>query len=103
MAERVRVLHTIAVFPLSSGAGENTKLTVNGLDRGRFHPLVAYPSGSTMEAELAEDVERIPLRWLRREPSALDLMAFVELVNVIRRTRASIVHTHNAKDGVLGR
>jgi glycosyltransferase involved in cell wall biosynthesis len=103
-SRRHRVLHTITTLPLVSGAAENTKLTLNLLDRNRFEPFLATQPGQPMDAEVAPDVVRIPLHWLGRalHPVA-DLCAFAELVSVIRRFRFDVVHTHNAKDGILGR
>ena len=104
MTRRYRILHAITIFPLSSGAAENTKLTLNLLDRGRFEPFLATAPGQSMDSEVAPDVIRIPLRWLRRPVNPLmDLLAFTELYNAMRRFRFDVVHTHNAKDGILGR
>jgi glycosyltransferase involved in cell wall biosynthesis len=101
---RYRVLHTITTFPLFSGAAENTKLTLNFLDRNRFEPFLATAPGQSMAPDVAPDVVRIPLRWLRRSINPIaDLGALAELVAVIRRFRFDVVHTHNAKDGILGR
>src|SRR5438445_9973396 len=104
MTRRCRILHTITTFPLSSGAAENTKLTLNLLDRERFEPFLATLPGQSMDAHVAPDVVRIPLRCLGRpiRPSG-DLIALAELYSVIRRFRFDLVHTHNAKDGIIGR
>jgi glycosyltransferase involved in cell wall biosynthesis len=92
------------LFPLSSGAAENTKLTLNLLDRRRFEPFLGTAPGQSMDAEVAPDVVRIPLRLLRRPINPfVDLSALAELYNTIRRFRFDAVHTHNAKDGILGR
>jgi len=89
---------------LSSGAAENTKLTMNLLDRDRFEPFLATPPGQSMDPEVASDVVRIPLRWLRRPINpVVDLRGLAELYRVIRRFQFDVVHTHNAKDGILGR
>ncbi len=101
---RYRVAHIITTFSKSSGAAENTKLTVNLLDRTRFDVFLATPPRESMVAELAPDVIHVPLSCLRRaiNPFA-DLFAFIELYRSIRRSRFDVVHTHNAKDGILGR
>ncbi len=104
MTRRYRILHTVTTFPLSSGAAENTKLTLNLLNRRRFELFVATAPEQSMDPEVAPDVVRIPLRWLSRRIGPLaDLCALVELCRVIRRFRFDVVHTHNAKDGILGR
>jgi glycosyltransferase involved in cell wall biosynthesis len=48
-------------------------------------------------------VEPVLVRWMRRNPSWHDLLALAELVRILRRERPSIVHTHAAKGGTLGR
>ncbi len=104
MRRRYRILHAITTFPVSSGAAENTKLTTNLLDRSRFEPFLATLLGQSMEPEVAPDVVRIPLVWLRRPINpVVDLRALAELYDVIRRFRFDVVHTHNAKDGIVGR
>jgi glycosyltransferase involved in cell wall biosynthesis len=104
VTQRRRVLHTITTFPQSSGAAENTKLTLNLLDRRRFEPFLATGAAQSMDEELAPDVVRVPLRWLKRPiHPVVDVAAFGELYAVIRKFRFDVVHTHNAKDGILGR
>jgi glycosyltransferase involved in cell wall biosynthesis len=57
-----------------------------------------------MDAEVAPDVVRLPVRWLRRRINPfLDIPALADLYRLIRRHSIDIVHTHNAKDGILGR
>lgn len=104
MTRRVRVLHLITTFPQSSGAAENTKLSVNLLDRERFETFLATQPGQSMETELAPHVKQVPLRWLRRRINpALDAAAAFEIWRTLRSHQFDIVHTHNAKDGILGR
>lgn len=109
LIRRYRVLHLMTLFETASGAAENTKLTLNGLDRTRFEPFLGtQPSpaehSADMDGELAGDVRRVPLRWLTRAINPLvDATAFVEMLRVMRRYRFDVVHTHNAKDGILGR
>ena len=104
MTRRCRVLHTTTIFPLSSGAAESTKLTLNLLDRSRFEPFLATAPGQSMDAEVAPDVVRIPLRRLRRPINPIaDLSVLVEIYGAIRRFGFDAVHTHNAKDGIVGR
>lgn len=104
MTRRYRVLHTITIFPQSSGAAENTKLTLNLLDRRRFEPFLATEAAQSMDQEVVPDVVRVPLRWLKRSIHPVyDVAAFGELYKVMRRFRFDVVHTHNAKDGILGR
>ncbi len=101
---RYRVLHLVTTFEVWAGAAENTKLTLNALDRTVFEPFVAIRPGQTMEAEVLPDVPRLHLRRLRRSVNPInDAAAFWDLVKLIRQHRFDVVHTHNAKDGILGR
>ena len=78
------------------------------LDPGRFdHRIVA---GSIGEGEgdyvslRAPHLAVLKVRGLGRAPRpADDLRALIGLIDVIRRFRPHIVHTHTAKAGVLGR
>jgi glycosyltransferase involved in cell wall biosynthesis len=88
------------------GADENTLLTVNGLDSGRFRVALAIGGGSEagMVAKVAPSVEILEFPELVREVSPRrDLAAFAKLRRHMRDRRYDIVHTHTAKAGILGR
>jgi hypothetical protein len=55
--------------------------------------------------DLAEQLDVRPLRVapMRRELGWRDVIAFAQLVRVLRRFRPDVVHTHAAKAGTLGR
>jgi glycosyltransferase involved in cell wall biosynthesis len=60
--------------------------------------------GNLQDAFVAEDVPVHILPGLRREESTTsDLAAFWRMIGVLRRGRYDVVHTHQAKAGVLGR
>lgn len=101
---RRRVLHTMTTFAASSGAAENTLITLNRLPRDRFEVFLATAPEQSMEPRLASDVQRLPLRFLHRAVRPhQDVLALAELYALCRRWRFDVVHTHNSKDGVLGR
>jgi glycosyltransferase involved in cell wall biosynthesis len=101
---RRRVLHIMTTFSVSSGAAENTRLTLNSLPRDRFEVFLALPLRQTTEPLLARDVTRLPLRHLVRPLRPWrDIAALIEIYRLCRRWRFDVVHTHNSKDGVLGR
>lgn len=103
-ARRYRVLHTMTTFAASSGASENTRLTLKLLPRDRFDLFFATRAGQSMEPQLPEDVSLLPLRHLRRPVRPLaDLLALMELYRLCKRWRFDVVHTHNSKDGIIGR
>jgi len=105
----VRVLHVITRLA-NGGAAENTIYTVNGLDRSRWSVELAI-GGSPGEDEtdqveklaIAEDVPVHRIESLVRNPGPGELRALGELRRLIRAGRFTIVHTHGAKAGILGR
>jgi glycosyltransferase involved in cell wall biosynthesis len=103
-APRWRVLHIITTFSVSSGAAENTRLTINSLPRDRFEVFIAVPPGQSMIPQITSDVTQVTLRRLVRPIQPMhDLAALVEIYRLCKRGRFDIVHTHNSKDGILGR
>lgn len=103
-ARRRRVLHIVTTFSVSSGAAENARLTVALLPRDRFDVFLAVRPGQSMEPHVASDVTllRVP-HLVRRIRPFLDVAAFVEIYRLCRKWRFDVVHTHNSKDGMLGR
>jgi glycosyltransferase involved in cell wall biosynthesis len=101
--DRIKVLHVVTRF--TDGAGGNTLLSVLGADSGRYDPWVASnPSGPLWERAERHGVTTVKLARLREVVSPLnDLLVLFALVRLIRRERFSVVHTHSAKAGFLGR
>lgn len=103
-----RVLHVITRL-IVGGAQENTLLSVEGLDRmPEFEVTLVTGIDRGPEGDLLERAQRttrlVILPELGRAISPLaDLIAFVKLYRLIRRSRYDIVHTHSSKAGVLGR
>jgi len=104
----VRVLRVIARLNVGGPALHVAYLSA-GLDlRGYSTTLVAgrIPSGedSMEDVPARHGVQVVRLRSMSREISPLaDLRSVVELARVIRRERPSILHTHTAKAGTVGR
>jgi glycosyltransferase involved in cell wall biosynthesis len=100
---RIKVLHLITRF--TAGAGGNTLVSVLGADQERYDVWVAGgPGGSLWERARSEGVKTVELRRLREILAPLDdLLALLQVVQLIRRERFTIVHTHSSKAGVLGR
>lgn len=105
----VRVLHVITRLA-NGGAAENTIYTVNGLDRSRWSVELAI-GGSPGEDEtdqveklaIAADVPIHRIESLVRNPGLGELRALAALRRLIRTGGYTIVHTHGAKAGILGR
>ena len=104
----MRVLRVIARLNVGGPALHVAYLSA-GLDlRGYSTTLVAgrIPSGehSMEDVPARHGVRVVRLRSMSREISPLaDLRSVVELARVIRRERPSILHTHTAKAGTVGR
>lgn len=104
----IRVLHIITRL-IVGGAQENTIFTAERLDASRYHVELASGPQTGSEGSLIEDVgaKGIPLTiipHLVREISPChDLLALSRLVQIIRRGKYTIVHTHSSKAGILGR
>lgn len=101
----IKVAHLITRLDLG-GAQQNTLHTVRALDRARFAPLLVCGEGGELDAEVRRDprVRAVFLSSLVREVSpARDLLALLELANLLRAERPDVVHTHSSKAGILGR
>ena len=100
---RVKVLHVITRF--WAGAGGNTLLSAVGMDPARYQVWVAgCPGGPLWERARAAGVGTVELRRFREVLSPLeDLYVLVQLIRLLQRERFTVVHTHSAKGGFLGR
>ncbi|HEY4412728.1 MAG TPA: glycosyltransferase, partial [Gaiellaceae bacterium] len=108
MAERVKVLRVIARLNVGGPALHVAYLTAGLAERGYDTTLVAgtIASGEESMAFVADahNVHIETLSELHREISPIrDLRAIVRLSQLIRRERPTILHTHTAKAGAVGR
>lgn len=100
-----KVCHIITRLDLG-GAQKNTLYTCAHLNREVF--LVTGPGGVLDEQAKAlsetHGFKLIFLPSLRREVRPIqDLLALLELANLLRAEAPDIVHTHSSKAGILGR
>jgi glycosyltransferase involved in cell wall biosynthesis len=101
--KRIKVLHVITKF--TTGAGGNTLLSAIGMDHAKYEVWIA----TAKAYELWERAERGGVRMFAlnkfKETIAplADLLVLWQLIRLIRRERFTIVHTHTAKGGFLGR
>jgi glycosyltransferase involved in cell wall biosynthesis len=100
---RIKVLHVITRF--WAGAGGNTLLSAVGMDPERYDVWVAgSPGGPLWERADREGVRTAQLGRFREVLSPVDdAYVLQQLVRLIQRERFTIVHTHSAKGGFLGR
>ncbi|WP_371667396.1 glycosyltransferase [Streptomyces sp. NBC_00289] len=99
---RIKVLHVITRF--QAGAGGNTLLSAVGLDPERYEVWIAgVPGGGLWERARAAGVHTVELCGFRHTLTPADLLVLARLVRLMRRERFTVVHTHSAKGGFLGR
>src|SRR5438067_1310550 len=104
LAPRKRVLHILTTFSVSSGAAENARLTMKYLPRDRFEVFLGVQPGQSMERHVASDISVLPMPHLVRpiRPWS-DAASFFQIYKSCRKWRFDVVHTHNSKDGIVGR
>ena len=94
----------MTTFSVSSGAAENARLALKLLPRDRFQVFLAVQPGQSMEPHVPSDVTRLPMPHLVRPIRPwLDVASFAQIYRLCRKWRFDVVHTHNSKDGILGR
>lgn len=99
---RVKVLHVITRF--QAGAGGNTLLSATGMDPDRYEVWIAgVPGGDLWSRARAAGVRTVEIPGFRHGLAPADLLVLVRLVRLMRRERFTVVHTHSAKGGFLGR
>jgi glycosyltransferase involved in cell wall biosynthesis len=108
VAERVKVMRVIARLNVGGPALHVAYLTAGLADRGYDTTLVAgtLARGEESMSYVAQQrgVRIEPLEELHREIAPLrDVRAILRLARLIRREQPSILHTHTAKAGAVGR
>lgn len=115
--QKPKVIHVITRFD-KGGAAESTYLLARGLDPQSYEVLLIRglarqaPAGISENRAIANNLEElsragvgiltIPELMRDIRPSA-DLKAFLKLIEIFRKERPQIVHTHTSKAGMLGR
>lgn len=103
----IRAVHVITRLTLG-GSSENTVSQVAALARAGYDSLLAAGFEESEAPTLADARRRgcrlVDVPGLGREVSPRrDLAALLRLVRLLRRERATIVHTHTSKAGFTGR
>lgn len=115
--DKIKCVHIITRFD-KGGSSENTFLTAVGLNKTGYEVVLikGLSHESQMERPEAEataknlleagksGVRIITLAHLVRKIRPLhDLLAFSDLVKILKQEKPRIVHTHTSKAGILGR
>lgn len=102
---KIKVLHLITHLGFG-GASDNTLLTVERLPRHRYEVHLAAGGDylDWVDRGKASADQFVLFPDLCRDPKpGADLRALYQLTRFMRKERYDIVHTHNAKAGILGR
>ncbi|MFH1202724.1 MAG: glycosyltransferase [Candidatus Omnitrophota bacterium] len=108
MDKKVKILRIIARLNIG-GPAIHCILLTHGLNKNRFHSLLATGSVDSHEADMiylakSKNVVPIIIPALSRNISFInDLRTFLRLFLLILREKPDIIHTHTAKAGTLGR
>lgn len=98
-----KLLH-LQLLPLLTGVQNFSLHLLEGLPQDEFEIWVAsQPGGEFVDAVRSRGYNYIPLRFLKHPISPWDLLAFCELLWLMKRHRFDIVHTNSSKPGLLGR
>jgi len=108
MARRYKVVRLITRLNIG-GPAIHTILLTAGLDRSRFAPLLVAGAETPTEGNMLPLADRLGVRPYpipelgRAVRPGQDLVAFAKVVRLLQRCRPTIVHTHMAKAGAIGR
>lgn len=104
----VKILHVITTFSLG-GATENTLFSVEGLQALGYDVSILAGPPNIAEGDLfARARERnvrvsiLPQLGRNIHPWK-DFVALIKLIQILRKERVTLVHTHSSKAGILGR
>lgn len=103
-AERPRVMHIVTRLNVG-GAARQIRLLNAGLPERGFEPFVVSGREGAREGRLAVDgANAVVVPSLVREMRPIDdVRAFRSIAHLLREQRPSLVHTHLAKAGTIGR
>lgn len=100
-----KILHLITHLGLG-GASDNTLLTVKGLSRNRYEVHLAAGQDYTDWIDRGQDYADAFFLFsdlYRSIRPVADIRLLKQLTDFIKANRYDIVHTHNAKAGIVGR
>jgi len=103
---KIRVAHIITRM-ITGGAEENTLYTVEGLDKNKYDIDIIV--GEEFKKDIFNEVgndkfDIIQIKGLKGKLNFLyDPIVLIKLINLFKKNKYDIVHTHITKTGILGR
>jgi glycosyltransferase involved in cell wall biosynthesis len=107
-SKKIKVAHIITRLDVG-GSSENVLLNSIYIDKKIFEVSIIFglsknPLNKLIEKAKGRGVKFIEIRTLRRSPNFFfDVMALIRLIDIIKKEKFDIIHTHTSKAGCLGR
>jgi len=108
MMDKIKVVHIITKLELG-GAQQNTLYTVEHLDKTKFDVYLMSGCGGILDETakfLAKNVyvKVYFVKNLVREIDIIrDILALIEIFELLLKIKPHIIHTHSSKAGIIGR
>lgn len=103
--EKIKVVHIITLLELG-GAQQNTLFTVTHLDREKFEVVLICGPGGVLDEE-AGKILNLKIYFLEKMVRSVqpwkDIVCLWQLIQILKKEKPQIVHTHSSKAGILGR
>jgi glycosyltransferase involved in cell wall biosynthesis len=105
---KIKVVHIITKLELG-GAQQNTLYTVEHLDKTKFEVYLLTGCGGILDesAKLLAKKSFVKVYFIKnlvREINIIrDILAFIEILELLAKIKPQIIHTHSSKAGVIGR
>ena len=100
-----KIIHIITKLELG-GAQENTIYTVRNLNKEIFDTILVFGPGGILDEEVLKDnrIKKIVCKNLLRQISPLnDIIAFFNIIQILKKEKPDIIHSHSSKAGILAR
>ncbi len=98
-----KLLH-IQLLPLLSGVQNFSLHLLSALPASEYEIYVASkPGGEFVTAVKNAGYHYVPMRFMKRNINPWDILAFLDLIRIIKIHHIDIVHTNSSKPGLFGR
>ena len=103
-SDRAHICHIATTFNMKSGSAKRTADILNGCVRNKYHATLITGRDFDVTEKNLPGVNIIVVPQLFKYISVKnDISALWKLINILRKIKPDIVHTHLAKAGILGR